>query len=99
MLIDVTNVPEGTEVSIGKTIVGTAPGLVQLERSDDTMVLTFNAPGHQLASRPIVPDKDKPLDVGGLKKKRVGGAAKPATTSGENPDGLIHVFGEEKKKR
>jgi serine/threonine protein kinase len=98
VLIEVTGVPEGTEVSIGKTVVGSAPGPVQLDRSDDRMILTFRADGHQSTSKAVVPDKDQPLDVGGLKKKpRVGTGGRP--TNAENPDDLIHVFGEENKRK
>ena len=92
MIVTVAGVPEGTEVLIGSTVVGAAPGPVQLDRGSTAVVLTFRADGHLPASMSVVPDADKPLDVTLKKKKtRTGGGNKP------NRDDIIDVFGGGKK--
>jgi hypothetical protein len=89
-IITVAGVPEGTEVLVGDKVVGIAPGPVQLDRGVSPVVLMFRAEGYLPASKSIVPDGDKPLDVT-LKKKAVrGGGKKPGR------DDIIDVFGGKK---
>lgn len=92
-IITVAGVPDGTEVLVGSKVVGVAPGPVQLDRSSAAVVLTFRADGYLPASKSIVPDADKPLDVT-LKKKAVRGG-----NDGKRPgrDDIIDVFGGKKK--
>ncbi len=96
IIIDVTGVPEGTEVSLGKTVVGSAPGPVQIPRSEKKMALTFRAEGYLSVSRPVVPDKDQPLDVGGLKKKL--SPTRPTKPNPEDPDEIPSPFKKEKTR-
>ncbi len=77
VIVTVTGVPDGTEVLIGGTSVGVAPGPVQLDRGDRPVVLTFKAPGHYPASRTITPDADRALPVQ-LKRRPGGGTKRPA---------------------
>ena len=89
-IITVAGVPEGTEVLVGDKVVGVAPGPVQLDRSTTPVVLTFRVDGYLPASKSVVPDADKPLDVT-LKKKAVrGGGKRPGR------DDIIDVFGGKK---
>jgi serine/threonine-protein kinase len=89
-IITVAGVPEGTEVLVGDKVVGVAPGPVQLDRTTATVVLTFRADGYLPASKSIVPDADKPLDVTLKKKATRGGGKKPGR------DDIIDVFGGKK---
>jgi eukaryotic-like serine/threonine-protein kinase len=85
VIVTVTGVPEGTDVLIGSTSVGVAPGPVQLDRGARPVVLTFKAPGHYPVSRTITPDADRPLAV--QLKARPAGGPKPSSK-----DDIIHVF-------
>lgn len=91
-IITVAGVPDGTEVLVGGKVVGVAPGPVQLDRSSTAVVLTFRAEGYVPASKSVVPDGDKPLDVT-LKKKAARGG-----NDGKRPgrDDIIDVFGGKK---
>jgi hypothetical protein len=89
-IITVAGVPEGTEVLVGDKVVGVAPGPVQLDRSTATVVLTFRADGYLPASKSIVPDADKPLDVTLKKRATRGRGKKPGR------DDIIDVFGGKK---
>jgi hypothetical protein len=91
VIVTVAGVPDGTEVLIGTAVVGAAPGPVQLDRGSSAVVLTFRADGYLPASKSVVPDADKPLDVTLKKKAKAGGGHKP------NRDDIIDVFGGGKK--
>jgi eukaryotic-like serine/threonine-protein kinase len=91
VIVTVAGVPDGTEVLIGSTVVGAAPGPVQLDRGASAVVLTFRADGYLPASKSVVPDADKPLDVTLKKKAKAGGGNRP------NRDDIIDVFGGGKK--
>jgi serine/threonine-protein kinase len=92
VIVTVTGVPEGTEVLLGGSVIGVAPGPVQILRGDAELVLTFRADGYVPASRTVVPDADQALGVT-LKKK-----ARPARGGGKRPsrDDIIDVFGSKK---
>ncbi len=87
IIVDVTGVPDGTEVSIAGKPVGAAPGPVQLPRGTSLAVLTFTADGYLPASKSLTPDRDQPLAI---QLKRRGHAATRATN---NKDDIIDVFG------
>jgi hypothetical protein len=55
--------PDGAEILENGIQLGAAPGPIQLDRSTEPVVLTFRADGYGLASRPVVPDTDKTVDV------------------------------------
>jgi hypothetical protein len=92
VIVTVTGVPEGTEVLLGGSVVGVAPGPVQILRGKAELVLTFRADGYVPASRTVVPDADQALAMA-LKKK-----ARPARGGGKRPsrDDIIDVFGSKK---
>ena len=92
VIVNVTGVPEGTEVLLGGSVIGVAPGPVQILRGNAELVLTFRADGHVPASKTVVPDADQALAVT-LKKK-----ARPARGGGKRPtrDDIIDVFGSKK---
>ena len=87
VIVTVAGVPDDTEVTIGNTSVGVAPGPVQLPRGARALVLTFKAAGHIPASRTITPDQDRSLAVA-LKRRPAApvGAKRPAK------DDIIDVF-------
>jgi hypothetical protein len=87
VIVTITGVPDDTEVSIGTTPVGVAPGPVQLPRGARAVVLTFKAAGHIPASRTLTPDQDRSLAVA-LKRRLAApvGAKRPAK------DDIIDVF-------
>jgi serine/threonine protein kinase len=68
VIIDVSDVPEGTEVLIGGMTVGAAPGPVQLPKDASPLVMVFKADGYKIESRTVTPDKDQVISVV-LKKK------------------------------
>jgi hypothetical protein len=86
VIITVTGVPDGTDVLIGSTSVGVAPGPVQLDRGGSPVVLTFKAPGYIPASRTLTPDGDRPLAVQ-LRRKPAGGPARQPSR-----DDIIEAF-------
>jgi serine/threonine-protein kinase len=91
--ITVTGAPEGTEVSIGGRVVGSAPGPVQLDRSTEKMVLVFRADNYQSTSKEIVPDADKPLDVPMKRRAAVVRPTAPVRPQPvEDPDGIENPF-------
>jgi serine/threonine-protein kinase len=85
--ITVTNTPPNTEVLVAGVLIGTAPGPVQLPKSDDALVLMFRADGFLPLSREVKTDADQTIAVT-LKKKVVG--------KKKNRDDIIDVF--DKKK-
>ncbi|HWU87528.1 MAG TPA: PEGA domain-containing protein, partial [Kofleriaceae bacterium] len=87
VIVTITGVPDGTEVTIGNTPVGVAPGPVQLLRGARAVVLTFKAAGHVPASRAITPDRDHALAVA-LKRR----PAAPASPRPPGKDDIIDVF-------
>jgi serine/threonine-protein kinase len=87
VIVTITGVPDGTEVSIGTTPVGVAPGPVQLPRGARAVVLTFKAAGHVPASRTLTPDQDRSLAL--ALKRRV---AAPAGPKQPGKDDIINVF-------
>jgi len=86
VIINVTGVPEGTEVLVGGMTVGAAPGPVQLPRDANAVVLVFKADGYKIESHAVTPDHDQTLDLS-LKKK-------PVTRPVQRPskDDIIDVF-------
>ncbi len=97
VMINVTGVPDGTEVAIGKSVVGTAPGPVQLDRSSEPVVLMFRAEGYALFSQQVTPDRDQPLAL--KLKRRTSTRPTSSTTPTTTDDDVIHVFGPETKKK
>ena len=75
--VDVTGVPEGTEVILAGATMGAAPGRVMVPRGTDPVVLTFKVDGYQTTSKPLTPDQDQKLVVT-MKKKSSGGPAQVA---------------------
>ncbi len=94
VIVKVTKAPEGTEVLISGSVVGSAPGPVQLPRGDEPVVLTFRAEGFNTLSKTVTPNKDQDLAVD-LKRKRVNRPTNPG--SGTDDEDVIHVFGKENK--
>lgn len=86
VIVTVHGVPDGTEVSIAGTVVGVAPGPVQIPRGDRPAVLTFRNAGYIAVSKSITPSEDQELVVK-LKQKRRGGGKRPSK------DDIIDVFG------
>ncbi len=86
VMVTITNVPDGTEVLLGGTVIGAAPGPVQLSYGTSEVMLTFRADGYLTASKTVTPDKASTLDVG-LKKKAGGKRPAGKTTK----DDIIHV--------
>ncbi len=68
VIVNVTGVPDGTEVIAGGMTAGAAPGPVQLPRDATPIVLTFKVDGYLPLSRTVTPDRDQALSVT-LKKK------------------------------
>jgi hypothetical protein len=88
VIVTIDGVPEGTEVLIAGTVIGPAPGPVQVPRGQGAIVLTFRAAGYLSMSKSIVPQADQALTVTLKKKSRGGG--KPTK------DDIIDVFGGKK---
>jgi eukaryotic-like serine/threonine-protein kinase len=88
VFVNVTGVPEGTEVLVEGRTVGAAPGPVQLPRGDAPVVLTFKADGYLPMSKTITPTRDEDLKVALKKKPGVGAPAKRSSK-----DDIIDVFG------
>ena len=63
VMITIHGAPEGAEILENGIQLGAAPGPVQLDRSTEPVVLTFRAEGYALASRPVVPDGDKTVEI------------------------------------
>ncbi len=78
VIVDVTGVPDGTEVLVAGMTVGVAPGPVQLPRDTSALVLVFKADGYKLESRTVTPDRDQAIEIK-LKKKPgfISGGNKP----------------------
>jgi serine/threonine-protein kinase len=89
VFVNVTGVPEGTEVLVEGRTVGAAPGPVQLPRGDAPVVLTFKLDGYLPLSKTVTPARDQDL-VLALKKKPTSAGA-PAKRSSK--DDIIDVFG------
>jgi hypothetical protein len=86
VIVTITGVPDGTEVLLGGTVIGAAPGPVQLPYGATEVVLTFKADGYLTASKTVMPDKASTLEVG-LKKK----PGKKATGTKSTKDDIINV--------
>jgi len=61
--LEVTGTPEGTEVLGPTGPIGAAPGRIQLPRGEETVLLTFRAPGYKPATREVEPREDGQLEV------------------------------------
>jgi serine/threonine-protein kinase len=59
--IEVSGVPEGTEVYGPRGLVGVAPGPIQLVRGNSEVILTFKADGYVTKSHAVTPEADQPL--------------------------------------
>ena len=96
VIVTVAGVPEGTVVLLGKDVVGSAPGPVQLPRGTHDVVLGFRAPGHYQASRTVKPDRDRDLALT-LRKRplRKPGDTEPDENGVSDPDSL---FGRPKRQ-
>jgi len=68
VIVDVTGVPDGTEVLVAGMTVGAAPGPVQLPRDRAPLILVFKADGYKLESKTVTPDRDQAIEIK-LKKK------------------------------
>ncbi len=90
VIVTVTGVPDGTEVLLGGTVIGAAPGPVQLPYGTVDVVLTFRADGYLTASKTVMPSATTTLDVG-LKKKP--GGKRPAGSKGSKDDIIDVQFG------
>jgi tRNA A-37 threonylcarbamoyl transferase component Bud32 len=86
--ISVEGTPANTEVLVAGVLIGTAPGPVQLPRSEDALVLTFRADGFVAMSREVKPDRDQTLAI--PLKKKPGGKRRTR-------DDLIDVFDKKAK--
>ncbi len=86
VMITIAGAPEGTEIFRDGTELGAAPGPIQLDAASEPVVLTFKADGYMVASKPIVPDGNKTLDVV-LKPKPHGPA--PTGKRGTNKDDIF----------
>jgi serine/threonine-protein kinase len=76
--ITITGTPANTSVlGAGGRLLGVAPGPIQIDRSDQEVVLTFSADGYLPRSATITPTADAPLDVTLDKKKAEPASAKP----------------------
>jgi eukaryotic-like serine/threonine-protein kinase len=82
--LDVSGVPEGTEVHGPDGKIGTAPGRITLPRGDEPVELTFEAAGYQPLTREVVPSADAPLPVT-LERLDKGSAAAPSGKSDNEP--------------
>ncbi len=89
--VSVNGVPKNTEVLLAGSVIATAPGEVQLPRGGKPVVLTFRADGYAPLSKTIRPDKDQPLVLKLVPKRR---GVQGKTHSSEDDD-VIHVFGKE----
>jgi serine/threonine-protein kinase len=90
VIVTVEGAPQGTEVLIGKDVVGSAPGPVQLPRGTRAVVLGFRARGHLLASKTVTPDRDQTLPVKLVKRPQARpGAAEPDENEVSDPDSLF----------
>ncbi len=78
VIVNVTGVPDGTEVLVGGMTVGAVPGPVQLPRDASQLVLVFKADGYKLESRTLTPDRDQAITVK-LKKKLMAAPVKKPT--------------------
>ena len=85
-MITITGAPEGTEIFRDGTELGAAPGPIQLDLAGEPVVLTFKAEGYIVASKPVVPDGDKTLDV---KLKARAHAVVPTGTHAPGKDDII----------
>jgi len=88
VIVTVTGVPDGTEVLAAGTVIGAAPGPVQLPFGTAEVVLTFRADGYLTTSKTVTPDKASTVDVG-LKKK----PGKKATGKSTKDDIINVEFG------
>ena len=68
VIVEVTGVPDGTEVLVAGMTVGAAPGPVQLPRDGSPLILVFKADGYKLESKSLTPDRDQAIEIK-LKKK------------------------------
>lgn len=79
--IEILNVPEQTKVFSPSGRVGIAPGMVQLERGDEPLNLTFEAEGFRSKTLSVSVNADGDFDVEGLDSK------KRRTPKKKNPKG------------
>jgi len=85
VIVTITGVPDGTDVSVAGLIVGAAPGPVQLPRGDVPLVLTFKRDGYLPRSRTVTPDRDQAL--------RLVLDGKPVPARRPSKDDIIDPFG------
>ena len=71
VIVTITGVPEGTDVSTAGTSIGIAPGPVQLPIGESDVVLTFKADGYLPSATTVRPDQDRTLAVQLKAKPRV----------------------------
>ncbi|MBW2456028.1 MAG: serine/threonine protein kinase [Deltaproteobacteria bacterium] len=77
--LTVQSTPKTVDVYRDDEKLGTAPGPIVIERSDEPVKLTFKAPGHRTETRDVTPTADGfvSIDLPRLPRKPVGA---PATT-------------------
>ncbi len=82
VIVDVTGVPDGTEVLVAGMTIGVAPGPVQLPRDGSALVLVFKADGYKLESKAVTPDRDQAIEI---KLKKKPGSGNGSTGGGKKP--------------
>ncbi len=92
VIVDVTGVPDGTEVLVAGMTVGVAPGPVQLPRDASALVLVFKADGYKLESKTITPDRDQAIEIK-LKKKPGAAIGSPGGKQPTRDDIIDNPFG------
>jgi len=62
--IEILGAPEGSSVhGPSGVFFGSAPGRIQVLRSDEPLILQIRAPGHRAESQELIPSKDRRLSV------------------------------------
>jgi eukaryotic-like serine/threonine-protein kinase len=95
VIVDISGVPEGTEVLVAGSTVGAAPGPVQLPKGGEEVVLTFKLDGYLPVSKALVPDRDQQLAVT-LKRKL--GLSRPGAPKPHTKDDIIDDVFDKKAK-
>ena len=87
VMVTISGAPEGTEIFLDGIELGAAPGPIQLDFAGQPVVLTFKADGYIVASKPVVPDGDKTLEVKLKAKPRA--PVNPTGKHGPNKDDIF----------
>ena len=92
VIVTVSGVPDGTEVSIAGSAIGVAPGPVQLPRGDAPVVLTFRADGYLPTSKIGRTRRATSRSTSRSRRNR----ARAGTGTKPDRDDIIDVFGKKK---